>query len=96
MDIKQFLVLLYDFIPNMKYVWNINRFLKTGKNLTTTLHSKSTKPEKVFDEKKTNKKVQKQQKHAYISSLLTMLKFGIFFTLNYNLKILNLQSKTSL
>ena len=40
-DIRQFLVLLYDFVPNMKNYWSIDRLLKnvnalqvgTGKNL---------------------------------------------------------------
>ena len=29
-DIRQFLVLLYDFVPNMKNHWSIDRLLKKG------------------------------------------------------------------
>ena len=46
-DIKQFLVLLYDFVPNVKIFWSTDRLLKkvnvlklgTGKNPTTPLYS---------------------------------------------------------
>ena len=46
-DVSQFLVLLYDYVPNIKNCYSINRLLKnvnilqvgTGKNLTTPLHS---------------------------------------------------------
>ena len=62
LDIRQFLVLLYDCLPNMKHVWNIERLVKnanvlesgTGKNPTSALYSKTTKPES-FNVKKTIK-----------------------------------------
>ena len=46
-DIRQFLVLLYYCVPNMKLFWSIDRLLKnvyilqvgTGKNPTTPLYS---------------------------------------------------------
>ena len=46
-DMKQFLVLLYDFVPNMKIFWSTDRLLKnvnvlqlgTGKIPTTPLYS---------------------------------------------------------
>ena len=60
LDIKQFLVLLYDCIPNTKHVWSIAGLLKivnilksgTGKNPTTALYNDRTKLEYFFDEKR--------------------------------------------
>ena len=57
MDIRKFLVLLYDYVPHMKHVqsvWNIDRLLsnanvlqvRTGRNLTTHLYIETTKPDK--------------------------------------------------
>ena len=54
-DIRQFLVLLYDCIPNMKNYYSINKHLKNfnalkvgiGKNPTTRLYSE-TKKMKIF------------------------------------------------
>ena len=57
---KQFLVLLFDCVPNMKHVWSTDKLLKsakilkseTCKNAATAFCSVTTKPEKLFDEKK--------------------------------------------
>ena len=50
LNIRQFLVLLYDCAPNMKHVWSIGRLLKnanvlnsgTYKNPTTSLYSEKS------------------------------------------------------
>ena len=55
-DIRQFLVLLYDCVPNMKSYHSIDRLLKcfnvlqvgTGKNPTTPLYSENTKKRTFF------------------------------------------------
>ena len=60
LDIRQFLVLLYDCEQNMKYAWSTDRLLKNGnvtqvgtcKNLTTPSYSKTIKSENVLDKKK--------------------------------------------
>ena len=56
LDIRKFLVLLYDCVPNMKDVWSINKPLKnanvlqigTGQNPTTPLYSETTKLQNVL------------------------------------------------
>ena len=65
-DIRQFLVLLYDYVPNMKNYYSIDRRLKNvtvlqvgpGKNPITPLCSETKKSEHFLNKKKykTNKK----------------------------------------
>ena len=52
LDIRQFLIILCDWVSIMKHVWSIDRHLKNynilqvgkGKNPTISLYSKTTKP----------------------------------------------------
>ena len=67
---RQFLVLLYDRIPNMKHVQSIDRLLtnanilnlEAGKNSTTALYSETKKTKNIFDEKKTLKNCKNNEK----------------------------------
>ena len=51
LDIRQFLVLLYDYAPNMFHIWSIDRLLKNAyilksgadKNSATALYSETAK-----------------------------------------------------
>ena len=58
-DIRQFLVILFYFVPNIKNYYSIDRLLKnanvlqagTGKNPTTPLYSDTKKSENVLNQK---------------------------------------------
>ena len=82
-DIRQFPVLLYDCVPNMKSFYSIDRLLKnvnvlqigTGKNSTTPFYSETKKSENFLN--KENIKITKR-KHAFKG-----------FASTYNVEILN-------
>ena len=81
LDINQFLVLLYGWVTNLKHFWSIKKLLKnanvlqvrTSRNPITTLYSKTTKPENLFDETKTTKKTKKKRAHAFKNYTRTLI-----------------------
>ena len=87
LDVRQFFVVLYDCIPNIKHVWSIGRLLKNanvlmsrqGKNPTDPLYSETAEPENFLNSKETIKNAKmKRQLHGYKAYAST-----------YNVEILN-------